>query len=87
MEQRPRDPAANDSPEVAPAGPRDAVTARILETTGSSGHAELRCVRDPSRAVLLDARGSFLLEATRSGDTVFLEVSPNDLVHVQVEFS
>ena len=34
-----------------------------------------------------DARGNFMLEATRSGDTVFLEVSPNDLVHVQVEFS
>jgi len=28
-----------------------------------------------------------MLEATRSGDTVFLEVTPNDLVHVQVEFS
>lgn len=62
------------------------VTARIFETTNASGHAELRCVRDPSRAVVLDARGNYLLEASRSGDAVFLEVSPNDLVHVQVEF-
>jgi hypothetical protein len=66
--------------------PRDAVTARILECGGHSGHAELRCLRDPQRAALLDARGNFLLEATRSGDAVFLEVSPNDLVHVQIEF-
>ena len=67
--------------------PRDALVARLLETSNSSGHAELRCVRDPARAVVLDAQGGFLLEATRSGDAVFLEVSPNDLVHVQVEFS
>jgi hypothetical protein len=67
--------------------PRDAITARILECGGHSGHAELRCVRNPSRAVLCDARGNFMLEATRSGDAVFLEVTPNDLVHVQVEFS
>ncbi len=66
---------------------RDAVTARILECGGHSGHAEFRCVRDPQRAVLLDARGNFMLEATKSGDAVFLEVTPNDLVHVQVEFS
>jgi alpha-mannosidase len=67
--------------------PRDAITARILECGGHSGHAEFRCVRDPQRAVVLDARGNFMLESTRSGDTVFLEVTPNDLVHVQVEFS
>ena len=67
--------------------PRDVVTARIVECGGHSGHAEFRCVRDPQRAVLLDARGNFMLEATRTGDTVFLEVSPNDLVHVQLEFS
>jgi hypothetical protein len=79
--------------EVQPASepskpePRDAITARILECGGHSGHAELRCVRDPQRAVLLDARGNFMLEANRSGDAVFLEVSPNDLIHAQVEFS
>jgi hypothetical protein len=37
--------------------------------------------------VVLDARGQFLLEANRSGDIVHLEVTPNDLAHVQVEFS
>ncbi len=65
---------------------RDAVTARFFECSGYSGLAEFRCVRDPQRAVVLDARGQFLLEANRTGDAVQLEVTPNDLVHVQVEF-
>lgn len=67
--------------------PRHAVTARILECGGHSGHAEFRCVKDPKRAVVLDGRGQFLLEAHPNGDTVMLEATPNDLVHVQVEFS
>ncbi len=66
---------------------QDAITARLFECAGHSGHAELRCVRNPRRAVILDARGNFLLEASPAGDAVLLEVSPNDLVHVQVEFS
>ena len=65
----------------------DAITARFLECANYSGLAEFRCVRDPVRAVVLDARGQFLLEANRSGDIVHLEVTPNDLAHVQVEFS
>ena len=65
----------------------DAITARFLECANYSGLAEFRCVRDPQRAVVLDARGQFVLEANRSGDVVHLEVTPNDLAHVQVEFS
>jgi hypothetical protein len=65
---------------------RDAVTARLLECGGQSGHAEFRCVRNPQRAVILDARGRILIDATPSGDSVFLEVSPSDLVHLQIEF-
>jgi hypothetical protein len=67
--------------------PADAVTARFLECANYSGLAEFRCVRDPQRATVLDARGQFMLEANRSGDTVFLEVTPSDMVHVQVDFS
>ena len=37
--------------------------------------------------MILDAAGNFLLEASPVGDAVLLEVTPNDLVHVQVEFS
>lgn len=68
-------------------GVEDAITARFLECANYSGLAEFRCVRDPARAVVLDARGQFLLEANRSGDIVHLEVTPNDLAQVQVEFS
>jgi hypothetical protein len=65
----------------------DAITARFLECANYSGLAEFRCVRNPVRATVLDARGQFMVEANRSGDVVHLEVTPNDLVHVQVEFS
>jgi hypothetical protein len=65
----------------------DAITARFLECANYSGLAEFRCVRDPQRAIVLDARGQFMLEANRSGDVVHLEVTPNDLAHLQVEFS
>ncbi len=67
-------------------GVPDTVTARLLECANYSGLAELRCVRDPQRAAVFDTRGQFLLEANRSGDIVHLEVTPNDLAHVQVEF-
>lgn len=65
----------------------DAITARFLECANYSGLAEFRCVRDPQRATVLDARGQFVLEAHRAGDVVNLEITPNDLAHVQVEFS
>lgn len=68
-------------------GVADAVTARFLECANYSGLAEFRCVRDPQRAAVFDTRGQFVLEANRSGDIVHLEVTPNDLAHVQVEFS
>jgi hypothetical protein len=70
-----------------PSGPADAITARFLECANYSGFSEFRCVRDPGRAVILDGRGQQLLQPNMHGDVVNLEVSPNDLVHVQVEFS
>jgi alpha-mannosidase len=77
----------NGRAEPAADGAEDAITARFLECANYSGLAEFRCVRDPQRATVLDARGQFLVEANRSGDVVHLEVTPNDLAHVQVEFS
>jgi hypothetical protein len=75
-------------PSVRPAAAgADAMVFRMLECSSHSGPAELRCVRDPRRAVLLDARGTELLEASVSGDTVLLDVTGNDLVQVRVEFS
>jgi hypothetical protein len=68
-------------------GPADAITARFLECANYSGFAEFRCVRDPKSAAILNAAGQHLLQANVHSDVVNLEVSPNDLVHVQVEFS
>jgi hypothetical protein len=65
----------------------DAITARFLECGGHSGQAEFRCVRNPHKAVVLNARGDVMLEANLSGDAVHLEVTPNDLIEVQVEFA
>src|SRR5439155_6294312 len=59
-------------------GVADAITARFLECANYSGLAEFRCVRDPIRATVLNARGDFMVEANRSGDIVHLEVTPND---------
>jgi hypothetical protein len=70
----------------APGG-ADAVTARLLECGFQSCQAELRCVRDPRRAVLLDARGESLRETDVQGDSALFEVSMNDLVQLRVEFS
>jgi hypothetical protein len=64
----------------------DAVVARLLECAGHGGPAELRCVRDPRRAVLLDARETVLLDAATQGDAAQVEVAPNDLVQLRVEF-
>ena len=86
----PLSPSGEEEVQTEPAKPReiaDAVTARFLECANYSGLAEFRCVRDPQRATVLNAGGQFLLEANRAGDIVHLEVTPNDLVHVQVEFS
>ena len=65
----------------------DTVTARLLECSAYGGQAELRCVRDPRRAMLLDARGANLLEVATQGDGVLFDVSSGDLVQVQIEFS
>lgn len=65
----------------------DAVTAHLLEVTGNGSHAELRCVRDPQRALLLDMHGQRLFDASASNDTVYFELSPHDLAQLQVEFS
>jgi hypothetical protein len=69
------------------AGGADAVTARLLECGGHGGSAELRCVRDPGRALLQDARGENQREFDVQGDTVHLDVSAGDWAQVRVEFS
>ena len=64
----------------------DAIIARLLECSTFGGHSEFRCVRDPKRAVLLDASGSSLLEASINNDAAAFDVSPGDFVQLRVEF-
>jgi hypothetical protein len=68
-----------------PAG-ADEIRARLLECGFLSGQAEFRCVRNPRRAVLLDARGEALMEATTEADAAVFEVSQGDFVQLGVEF-
>jgi alpha-mannosidase len=65
----------------------DAVVARFFECAGHSGQAELRCARDPTRAVLLDARGTDVLEARTEGDAAVFDVMQGDVVQLRIEFS
>jgi hypothetical protein len=67
-------------------GVADAVLVRMLECGAYGGQADLRCPRDPRRAVLLDVRGEHLLDAGTEGDTASFEVMPGDLVNLQVDF-
>lgn len=65
---------------------KDAVIARLLECTGHHCFAELRCPRNPTRATLIDARGSQIMDATVNGDAVQFDGSRYDLMQVRVEF-
>jgi hypothetical protein len=65
----------------------DAVVARLLECSGHSGSADLRCPRNPPRAGMQDARGLPILDASVYGDTVSFEVSQGELINLRVDFS
>jgi alpha-mannosidase len=64
----------------------DAIHARLLECHQQGCQAELRCVRNPQRARLLDCQGATQLEGTVSGDGVQFEVSSGELVNLRIEF-
>jgi hypothetical protein len=63
------------------------IVARLLEIGGFGGQAELRCVRDPQRALLLDGLGTAQMEVSTQGDSVLLDIGRNDLVQLRVDFS
>jgi alpha-mannosidase len=65
----------------------DGIVARLMECGGAGGSAELRCVRDPKRAVLEDARGTVLYDVATQGDACLLDVGRMDLINLRVEFS
>jgi hypothetical protein len=64
----------------------DAVVARLLECHAHGTQAELLCVRNPQRAVLLDALGNGQADANTLGDAAVFELMAGDLVHLRVEF-
>jgi hypothetical protein len=70
-------PVANES---------GSLVARFLECSGHAGQVDFRCVRNPHRATLVDARGTALMEATTHGDAVTFEAGQNDLIHLRVDF-
>jgi hypothetical protein len=65
----------------------DAITIRMLESSQQHGQAELRCARNPQRALLRDAQGELVHEAGTSGDAVHFEAPAGDLIELHVEFS
>lgn len=71
---------------MRPATDADAVQARILECALHSTQAELRCVRNPQRAYLLDAHGENQSELSIAGDAALFDVSASDCVQLRVEF-
>jgi hypothetical protein len=64
----------------------DAILARLLECGLHNTQAELRCVRDPKRAMFVNALGEVFMETSLSGDAVVFEVPPSDLTQLRVEF-
>jgi hypothetical protein len=60
--------------------------ATFLETSGAhGGTAELRCVRDPSGATLIDGDGHPTTGLTVTGDTVRIEFASGELLRVRVD--
>jgi hypothetical protein len=70
-------PAADGSPGFV---------ATLLETSGlHGGAAELRCVRDPAGAVLVDGDDEAVSGLTVVGDAVRLEYAAGELFRVKVD--
>jgi hypothetical protein len=68
-------------------GASSAIVLRLLECTTFGGAAELRCARNPVRAVTLDAQGNALAELPVNGDAVSLDVLASDMLNVRVDFA
>jgi hypothetical protein len=65
----------------------DAVLARLLECGFGGGPAQLRCVRSPQRAFLVDGCGEKLSDLHIEGDAVNLDIPRNELAQVRIEFT
>jgi hypothetical protein len=63
-----------------------AIVATMIESTSYGTGAELRCARNPVRAVTLDCNGQSVQELPVTADAVSLEFASNDLQRVRVDF-
>ena len=81
-------PGTREQPETsAPEGPRDAVVAQLLECAGFAAHADLRCVRNPKRAAVLNGLGQVSTSCYVNDDIATVDAAPHDWTQLQVEFS
>ncbi|MHB1425616.1 MAG: glycoside hydrolase family 38 N-terminal domain-containing protein [Gemmataceae bacterium] len=83
-------PVLPSPPTPLPTGERGeeiGIVARLVEVSGYGGQAELRCVRDPKRAMFLDALGTPGRDVSTQGDAVLFEVGRHDLMQLRVDFS
>jgi hypothetical protein len=67
-------------------GAEDAIVAELLECSGQYARCEMRCVRDPKRAVGLDGLGRRTMDQPITGDSISLDVAASDWMQVQIEF-
>jgi hypothetical protein len=63
------------------------VRAHFVETTGYSGTAEFRCVRDPVNASILDGEGTPAISLPLTGDSIRVDFSANDVIQMQIDFA
>jgi hypothetical protein len=61
--------------------------ATFLESSGYGGSAELRCVRDPTGAYVLDGEDTPSTELPLNGDAVRIDFSASDLQRIQIDFA
>jgi hypothetical protein len=75
---------------LRPAAPGEnadrAITARLIETAGFAGSAEIRFARDPIRASLVDGTGAPLQPLSISDDAVQVDYSASETIRVLFEW-
>jgi hypothetical protein len=71
---------------TAEPGEAAVVVARMLELSGYSGAAELRCPRDPKEAALVDALGGIQQTLGPQSDGVQFDYGASELVNVRIDF-
>lgn len=72
---------------LRPVGESRVIEARLLETAGFAGSAELRFARDPVQAKLVDLMGEPLQDCTIVQGAIPLEFSAGEVVTVRAEYS